>query len=209
MNTPARTIDHLMWGGADLAVAVDLLARRTGCRAQPGGAHPGNGTHNALVGLGLGCYLEIIAPDPEQPGSAGLAAELAAMPQPALRTWAIRTGDLEAVAAELTALGISMGSPRAMSRRTVHGELLQWRLLFAHEPTLGGVMPFFIDWGESAHPTTTLGRECRLAMLRLTLPRGHVLAGWFADIDGVLVETGPQPGLLALLETPKGRVELT
>ena len=208
MNSQSLAIDHLMWGGADLDSAIDILASHTGCRAAAGGSHPGNGTRNALLGLGGERYLEVIAPDPTQSAGAGLAAELAAMRQPALWTWAVRTGSLEAVAAQLNAHGISTASPRAMSRRAIDGTLLQWRLLFAQDRSLGGVLPFFIDWGNSAHPTTTLGRECRLDALHVTLPAGHVLAGWFASIDGVRVETGAQPGLQALLVTPRGRVDL-
>ncbi len=208
MQTQPLTIDHLMWGGPDLDAAVDLLAERTGCRAMAGGAHPGNGTRNALLGMGGDCYLEVIAPDPAQPSHAGLAAELAVMRQPALRTWAVRSRNLDAVAAELNALGIDTGAARAMTRRTASGELLQWRLLFAQDASLGGVLPFFIDWGASTHPTQALGHECRLDALCITLPAAHGLASWFGAIRGVRVESGNKAGARALLATPRGQIEL-
>ena len=159
MNSQSLAIDHLMWGGADLDSAIDILASHTGCCAAAGGSHPGNGTRNALLGLGGERYLEVIAPDPTQSAGAGLAAELAAMQQPALRTWAVRSGSLEAVAAQLNAHGISTAAPRAMSRRAIDGTLLQWRLLFAQDRSLGGVLPFFIDCSSSTGATQRIQRQ--------------------------------------------------
>src|SRR5439155_23799877 len=58
----AATCDHLLWGAADLEVAIAALAERTEVRATAGGQHPDLGTHNALAALGRGPFLEVIAP---------------------------------------------------------------------------------------------------------------------------------------------------
>ena len=174
-NFPMQ-LDHLMWAVPDLEAGIETLARLAGCRASLGGAHPGNGTCNALLGLGLGgerksragCYLEIIAPDPKQPRAGTMGAELEALDWPRLRTWAVISGDLDTVAMQLGALGVATDGPRAMSRRTVDGELLAWRILFARDEGLGGVMPFFIDWGNTPHPSSALGG---ISMARLVLPQ--------------------------------------
>src|SRR5262249_22462981 len=82
----AATCDHLLWGAADLDVAVAALAERTEVRAAAGGQHPDLGTHNAIAALGRKRFLEVIAPDPTlQPGA--LARRLAGMKTPSLIMW--------------------------------------------------------------------------------------------------------------------------
>ncbi len=98
MQSPA--LDHLVYAAPDLEAAVDDLERRFGVRAVPGGSHPGRGTRNALIGLGEGAYLEILAPDPDQPlpdGPRWLGADASAGPR--LTSWAVRTSDLAGIVA--------------------------------------------------------------------------------------------------------------
>ena len=201
-------IDHIVVGARTLAEGAAFIEQHLGVLPEKGGVHDGVGTHNMLLGLGSACYLEIIAPDPAQSRAGTLGAQLEQLPRSMLRTWAVRTADLEGVAADLARFGIRTQGPRAMSRRTVAGELLAWRLLFAQVPDLGGVMPFFIDWGGSPHPAATLGRQCALEALDVALPPGHALLPWLAAVAGVTVTIAAQAALTARLSTPNGVVQL-
>ena len=200
-------LDHILWGVPDLEKGVEDFRRRTGVRARPGGAHPGMGTRNALAGLG-DVYLEIIAPDPEQPVGVGLGAELAALAGPRIQTFAVRTRDLGRRVKALAPLGIETRVVE-MSRDRPDGRRLRWRigLLLGHE--LGRLVPFLIEWGDSPHPAAELPAEATLVEVELQHPRAQQLARLADALELELpVRASDAERLRAALETPRGRVEL-
>jgi hypothetical protein len=212
MTLTAPLLDHLIYAGPDLDAAVDDLERRIGLRAAPGGSHPGRGTRNALIGLGAGAYLEILAPDPDQPSPDGprwLGADGSTGPR--LTSWAVRTSNLSGVARSAQAAGVRLGDVIAGSRRRADGVLLSWRLTDprAGDATEDGLVPFFIDWGSSPHPAASAPEGVTLAALRGEHPRPGDAATLLGSLGLELpVTKGPRPALIAVLDTPKGLVEL-
>jgi hypothetical protein len=203
-------VDHLVYATPDLAAGVERVERLLGVRAVPGGQHPGAGTRNALIGLGEKTYLEIIGPDPDQPkpdrarrfGIDGLQG-------PGLVTWAAKGKDLEATVRNAKSKGIDLGQVQAGSRRRPDGSLLSWKLTVAPEMSFGGILPFFIDWGETAHPAGSLPKGCVLVALRAEHPDGNrVRSGLSALGLNLRVDSGSAPALIATIRTPKGEVEL-
>lgn len=148
-------IDHLMWGAPDLESGIEEIERLLDVRAMVGGAHPGLGTCNALLAFDDGAYLEIIAPDPALPEPVSFGARLAGLEQGGLVTWVLGSDDLQSLAARLKAKGLGIQGPQGMSRVTPQGVGLNWSLLFAHNHSFGNLLPFFIDWQDSAHPAAT------------------------------------------------------
>src|SRR5215471_13043313 len=112
---PKHAIDHVGLGCADLDAGVAFVAERTGVVAAPGGIHPGRGTRNALLGLGEGTYLEIIAPVPgHEPTQDN--ADLGRLPHPKPVFFAVRSPDLDASVRLLSASGFDAGPIRPGSR---------------------------------------------------------------------------------------------
>jgi len=208
--TGGATLDHLLYGTPDLDATVDALERNLGVRASAGGSHPGEGTRNALYALGSGRYLEVLGPDPDQPDPprprwVGID-ELA---RPRLVAWCARTHDLDALAERARDGGVPLGKILAGGRVKPDGSRLRWRVTDPHLRVADGVVPFFIDWMDSPHPSSTAVEGLALLELRARHPEPERVAGLLARLGVELSVSAGSPALIARLETPRGVVELT
>ena len=203
-------VDHLVFACPDLGEGIRHVEGLLGVEVRPGGRHEGLGTRNVLVGLGEGVYLEVIGPDPEQPDPPEprwfRVDELSA---PQLVTWAASGADLPALAAKARAVGVDLGRTSTGGRVRPDGTELRWRVTDPGADRSGGVIPFFIDWGSTPHPSVGLPKACKLIgmTLRHPAPRGVETRLRALDIQ-LKVEAGPEPAVTARLETPTGVVEL-
>ncbi len=202
-------IDHLVYGARDLYKAVAELSERLGVHARPGGRHPGIGTHNALISLGPGTYLEVIAPDSSQPPPARLPFGLDVLTEDRLITWAARVAGIEGRAARARASCYDPGPVLAMSRKTPDGGQLRWRLTWRAEPAGDGLVPFLIDWGDTPQPSLGAPEGCTLIDLRGQHPRPDTVLALLRALEvDMEVGAGPRPALIATIQTPLGVVEL-
>lgn len=206
------SIDHLLWAVPDLEQGIDHFERLTGVRPVFGGAHPGRGTHNALASLGGGQYIELIAPDPAQDASTrqtGLAAAVAAVREPALLTFVIAYPELEALGAAAARAGIAFRGPVAASRVQPDGSVLRWRLGHTDATPFGLGVPFYIDWQDSVHPSTSAPGGLSLQSFEVLHPEADALRTLFGTLGfAVGVRHGEQASLRAVLDTPLGEVAL-
>ena len=203
-------VDHLVYATPDLGLGIDTVERLLGVRAIPGGQHPGAGTHNALVALGPGTYLEIVGPDPAQPEPEQprwfCIDEIDA---PQLVTWAARVDGIEQVRGEAQRLGISLGDIVAGNRRRSDGVLLTWRYTNPRTIVADGILPFLIDWGATPHPSDSAARGATLIHLRAEHPQREAIRDTARQLGLCLqVDRGSQPALIATIECPNGEVEL-
>ncbi len=205
--TVPATCDHVLWGASTLDAALEELAARTGVRAVPAGRHPELGTHNAIVPLGRKRFLEVLAPDPTLPAGA-LARRLASLPSPALIMWAARTPSAGDVAARAQAEGYSAAVIEGHRERP-DGHVVRWTNVFVSGHGAGALVPFFIEWHGRDHPADDGPDGLRLHALRAESPQAESLRAVLAALDVRLpVREAPVARLVAVLDTPRGRVEL-
>jgi hypothetical protein len=203
-------LDHILWAAPDLGAGEKTIGALTGVAPARGGAHPGFGTRNSLIGLDSGIYFEIISPDPAQDLEGNRGGRIAAQPRPGIMTFAIRSDDLDALSAAAQREGLSLQGPVAMSRDRPDGVRLDWTILYLEDSGFGEAIPFVIDWGGSAHPSESVPAGCRLRSFAVLHPKADELARLYAALDiPVPVKRGAYPGFVAELATPNGDVVLT
>ncbi len=158
-------LDHIVLATPDIAATSEWLADLTGVVASEGGPHVNKGTRNRLCSFG-DTYLEIIGPDPEQgdpgePRSFGIDD----LTSHRIVTWCARQHDLSTVVAAGAAVGLGYTEPVAM-RRVAPDTTLDWHLSLPTGDTEGGILPFFIDWGTSRHPSETAAPGLSVATIQ-------------------------------------------
>jgi Glyoxalase-like domain len=210
-ETAPKLLDHILVGSPDLEKGIAFIEERTGVRAAFGGVHPGAGTQNALLSLGRNRYLEIIAPDPQQPASADMR-NLRKLEEPALVGWAQHPGDIEAFAQRLKGEGVEVIGPKPGSRRRPDGRVLNWKTL-ALKDDAGGLFPFFIEWGAGTiHPSVDAPEGCSLELFEAITKEQDLLplrrrAGQL-NLD-LKFSAGHTAHLHAIVAGPKGRLDIT
>lgn len=205
-------LDHLVVAATDLASGTAWLEARLGVPLSPGGAHPRMGTHNRVLRLGDGVYLELIAIDPDAPppgwprwfglDEPALAARLAERPR--LVAWAVNTDDLDAATA-------ASPFPHGPIHEMTRGDLV-WRITIPDDGRVveGGAVPTLIEWPQGVHPTNRMPASgCSLERLTIHHPDpDRIVAAFFAiGLDEAALDVvAGAPSLAASLVTPTGLV---
>ena len=203
-------IDHLVYATPDLDLGINTIATLTGVRATAGGQHPGLGTRNALIALGPASYLEIIGPDPDQPKPAGARRfGIDDLKAPHLLTWVAKSNKLDALVASASAHGVALGAVIPGSRKRPDGVVLSWRYTDPNVIAADRLIPYFIDWGNSPHPSATAARGATLVHVRAEHPDADRVQKMIDALNlDLRVQKGSAPALIATIDSPRGRVEL-
>lgn len=197
-------LDHLAVACTTLAAGRSHVEAALGASMQPGGKHANFGTHNMLLGLEDGLYLEVIAIDPDAPSPPhrrwfGLD-EFDGPPR--LTNWICQTGDIDAALAQ---------APRGMGEATQQRrDDLRWQMAAGQDGNLpvDGAFPAIIAWGDTPHPSTRLAPTgLRLVRLTITTPQAALLSLSLASMlsdDRVTIERGARFSMRAEFSSPSG-----
>ena len=195
-------LDHIAVTAGTLGEGAGWVHRALGVMPGPGGRHAHFGTHNRLLGLEGGLYLEVIAIDPQAPppGHARWFDLDRFSGAPRIGNWICRTGDLAGAQAALPGIGAQVPLER--------GDL-RWRMAVPENGQLpfDDCHPAVIQWDCARHPAASLpATGITLRRLIVRHPEADALrarlAGQLAD-DRVIYEAG-SAGLRAELDTPEG-----
>jgi hypothetical protein len=203
--TPVAQVDHILLGIDDLERGMEQFEKLTGVRPVQGGKHP-RGTHNALVSLGDGTYLEILAvqPDVAPPKEYEGLKQLHSLTPIG---WAVSSKDSTQLRNRLTAAGMAVTESTAGSRTTPAGTTLSWQTFGLKEGF--DEAPFFIVWSQqSAHPSTTSPTGCKLQQWRVAGPHLKNLEQLRSALDlRIDAAEASSTALRLSLQCPKGTVE--
>ena len=207
-------VDHVVLAAPDPEEGCRVVTEILGISPAAGGHHPRWGTRNALLSLGPRTYLEVMGPDGTPADTArprpfhldGGNAPAGARPR--VVTWAARTDDLDRVAAAARAEGVDLGQILAGSRTKPDGTLLQWKMTDLAMAREDGILPFFIDWGDTPHPGETTPSGCTLEELRLWHPQAAAMQRILQRL-GIAAEIREGPAAVeAVIRSPRGLVTL-
>jgi len=199
-------VDHLVYATSDLERTSDELEQRFGVRASPGGQHPGRGTRNVLLAIGPACYMEIVGPDPAQtPPVNPRWFGVDGLDGPRLVAWAAHATNLSHVVSDASRRGVHLGTVDVGWRKRLDGLDLIWQYTDPTTVVGDGLVPFFIDWGASPHPSATAAVGPRLVDLHGEHPDPEWILGMLGALGiPMRVTRGASPSLVATLNTPDG-----
>jgi len=215
-------LDHLVIAARTLEEGAQFVAAKFGVETVAGGAHPLMRTHNRLLNLWGGAYLEVIAIDPSAGGVESPRPRLFALDDPAMQRrladdgpqfvhWVARVDRPKSLVRWREQYPARIAPVAAMSRA---GNT--WGLTVPDDGAFpawqgagDGVLPSLIQWDTPRHPSDALP-ETGIALRTLTGFHPHADAvseqlAWLGAAHLMRVEnTVGAPVLVAQFDLPDG-----
>jgi Glyoxalase-like domain len=224
MTAQSLSLDHLVVSARTLDEGVQYVADTLGVAPAGGGAHPLMRTHNRLLGLWGGVYLEVVAIDPGAEAAADgvgprprlfalddLATQARLENGPYLSHWVARVERPKHLATWQAQYPQRIAPVVPMTR----GDFT-WGLTVPDDGAFpawqgagDGVLPSLIQWDSTRHPSQMLApTNLALKALKAVHPRAELVDEQLRWLGAAhLLDVQPTDGAAALVaefETPEG-----
>jgi len=199
-------LDHIVLACPDLQEGMDYVLENTDCDPSYGGKHQQFGTHNALLKIGNLTYLEILAPDPDNPKNDLRWMGVDLVKEPTITRLAIKSTEISTHARSLANFSPNHGHVQEGRRQKKSGELLTWELTMPPATPVATCVPFLIDWQDSIHPTIGLNDQCTIEDLQLFSPDPN-FPDLLKNLKLPLTVNHGEERITLSLNTPKGLVK--
>lgn len=200
-----NVLDHIVLAVPDLEAAMDLFEEIAGIRPTPVGPLQGLGAKTAHIGMDENRYLELLAPDLDNPGPLG--DELAKLDKGTITPYyySIRSSEVSRLI-EGYIYDVLGWDPDhiAMVQALPDRSIRQWDMLTMYGHDVGGVAPCYVKWKDPTHhPTATIALKATLTSCTVQAPRRHDVHKLITGVGGITVKYGP-PFLEVAITSPKG-----
>ena len=200
-------LDHIAVSGRTIEEATEHVESSLGVRLQPGGTHQHYGTHNRLLHLADGIYLEAIAIDktvqrPPFPRWFDLDNFEGS---PRITNWICRS---ESIKKDLKMLSVNDTEVVQLQRNN-----LRWLMSVPFSGILpfSGTFPALLQWQTTPHPVENmLNAGCRLKHMMICHPEASRLQEQIQNFSDprISFKTDAAFGFFADFETPHGNRSL-
>jgi hypothetical protein len=207
LNLQDNVLDHIVLAAPDFQDAMKEFENMTGIKPSVVGSLRGLGTKSARVGLDNNAYIELIAPDPKNSGPIG-AALASQLEEGQLMPWhyAIRSSEVEEMKDDYVPNELGWQPDHiSMFGASPDGTPKKWEMLYMYGHKIGGIVPFYIDWGQCDHPSATIPEVGALKSFIVRAPGGHKVHDLLSSVDGIQVSQG-EPMLEFSFGSPEGTI---
>jgi hypothetical protein len=207
-------LDHIVLAAFSLEEGLAYAEEALGLSVPPGGKHAFMGTHNHLLKLSGGSYLEVIAIDSDAPAPPRSrwfnlddgAFRNSLIGNPRIVHWLLKTRTIETMVQAV---------PYA-TQAIINGKRgdLTWKITISPDGAMpfDGAFPSFIEWPEGPHVSERMDEKgCSLSRFTVKHPQAETirrsLTPYFTD-GRVHFEPSEHIAFAAVIETPRGTVTL-
>ena len=200
-------IDHIVLAAPDLEEAMEQFEEMAGIGAKVFGAINGIGIRCARISFNDSSYLEIIAPDPKQPGPIGQLIKAKGIKDMTPFAFAIRTSRTEQLKDEVVQFKY-VPDHISMFGGKKDGTARKWEMLHLYGHKLGGICPYFVHWDTTDHPCTTLPVVGKLKKFTIRAPSDDPIHQLFAHVNvrNINIEIG-SPKMSFQFSSPEGTIK--